>query len=267
MELASRWNGCARLSIGCVCSSMLTRGSIIRAIIENASSGQETTFRQCLGRSFQPVYTAPHRFLVSKPFALIFALYFSTYSTANACDTLSTTLNDKPAATVSAGLPKFAATSAVNMSLCVYKDSFFAKWFNGSAQATSTASRIPKASYALFALRDSMTIFASFNLPPLLAPRFADLPSSFAKHLDTEKKRANAAQFVTPAAMQLFSTPMHLLGLDLYNRQGTLGLAQRFARIQRDWLVSSFARMGRIVPAYGVGGVVNGNVRRQMMPS
>ena len=28
-----------------------------------------------------------------------------------------------------------------------------------------------------------------------------------------------------------------------------------------DWLKSSFARMARIVPAFGVGGVVNTNVR------
>lgn len=215
----------------------------------------------------KPLVTAPHKFLISKPFGLIFALYFSTYTTANTFDTISSTINGKPASTVSAGVPKFAATSAVNMSVCVYKDSFFAKWYNGSASAGSAASKIPKISYALFALRDSMTIFASFNLPPLLAPQFAHLPQQFAKHFETEQSRANAAQFVTPAAMQLLSTPIHLLGLDLYSRQGNLGFTERFARIRRDWLVSSFARMGRIIPAFGVGGVVNGNVRKSMMPA
>ena len=164
---------------------------------------------------------------------------------------------------------KFAATSAVNMSLCVYKDSYFAKVFNGAASASSPAAKIPKLSYALFAARDSLTIFASFNLPPLIAPQLADLPppirKQFSRILSTEAGRNNTAQFLAPAAMQLFSTPLHLLGLDIFNRQGQLGFVERVSRVTRDWGVSSLARMGRIVPAFGVGGVVNGNVRRGLM--
>lgn len=67
--------------------------------------------------------------------------------------------------------------------------------------------------------------------------------------------------------MQFVSTPMHLLGLDLYNRQpsGGLGWQERFARIRRDYISSSFARMAKIVPAYGVGGVVNTRMRATLM--
>lgn len=67
--------------------------------------------------------------------------------------------------------------------------------------------------------------------------------------------------------MQFVSTPMHLLGLDLYNRQppGGLGWRERVARIRRDYVVSAFARMGKIVPAYGVGGVVNVRLRAELM--
>lgn len=118
---------------------------------------------------------------------------------------------------------------------------------------------VPKVSYALFALRDSMTIFASFNLPPLIAPL---LPLS----TEAEKtlSRASTAQFLAPAAIQIFSTPLHLWGLDLYNRPG-VGVRQRVARVVRDWGGSTVARMGRIVPAFGVGGVVNAQMRRMMM--
>jgi len=151
------------------------------------------------------------------------------------------------------------------MSICVYKDSYFARAFNGG----SHAAKIPKISYALFAVRDSLTIFASFNLPSLIAPQLAHLPPSFknqfSRILNTEVGRTNTAQFLAPAAMQLFSTPVHLLGLDLFNRQGRLGFGERFARVTRDWGVSAMARMGRIVPAFGVGGVVNGNVRRDLI--
>jgi hypothetical protein len=75
---------------------------------------------------------------------------------------------------------------------------------------------------------------------------------------------ASAAQFITPAAVQLVSTPLHLLGLDLYNRPDASG-AERSAKVVRDWAKSAVARICRIVPAFGVGGVVNMKVRGGLM--
>ena len=154
---------------------------------------------------------------------------------------------------MTAGATKFAATSAVNMSVCVYKDSQFAKMFGGGAKS-AVKRVVPKASFALFAARDSMTILASFNLPYYLAPMLGS---------------QHAAQCLAPAGMQLFSTPLHLLGLDLFNRPSNQpkspAFAERWAMVRRDWFGASFARMGRIIPAYGVGGVVNTRVRKQLM--
>ena len=76
--------------------------------------------------------------------------------------------------------------------------------------------------------------------------------------------RANVAQFIAPAGIQLLSTPLHLWGLDLYNRP-RVRWTDRVNRVRRDWLGASFARMGRIVPAFGIGGVVNSSVRKHML--
>ena len=124
------------------------------------------------------------------------------------------------------------------------------------------AKTIPMASYALFTLRDSLTIFASFNLPPLIAPL---LPIS--QEVEKQMSRASIAQFIAPAGIQVLSTPLHLWGLDLYNRPmgNGVGWRARVGRVRRDWLGSSAARMGRIVPAFGVGGVVNASVRKRML--
>lgn len=135
--------------------------------------------------------------------------------------------------------------------------------FGPSLSIAGTVARtVPKASYALFAVRDSLTIFASFNLPPLIAPL---LPISEA--VEKSVSRASVAQFLAPAGVQLFSTPLHLWGLDLYNRPMGNGTPwrTRVAKVGRDWLGSSLARMCRIVPAFGVGGVVNSGVRSRMM--
>lgn len=178
---------------------------------------------------------------------------------------------------VTSGTSKFAITSGANLSLCLYKDSQFTKMFGaggaggaaatvGSAQAQA---RIPPVTYALFALRDSLTVFASFNVPPLLAPV---LPIS--EEVERYASRASIAQFVAPAAVQAISTPLHLLGLDLYNRPsgqngsspgGIVTAGDRMGRVVRDWGKSFLARICRIVPAFGVGGVVNLGVRGAWM--
>ena len=105
-----------------------------------------------------------------------------------------------------------------------------------------------------------MTIFASFNLPPLIAPL---LPLS--QGVERNVSRASCAQFLAPAAIQLVSTPLHLLGLDLYNRGGKVGWRARWDKVRKDWGMSSLARMCRIIPAFGVGGVVNARVRKSLI--
>ncbi|KAL8698375.1 MAG: hypothetical protein Q9201_006610 [Fulgogasparrea decipioides] len=223
-----------------------------RGIMENASG--RSPLMSSISSSFRALFSRPHTFLASRPFRLISTVYFSTYLVANSIDTFHSTLCPSPIGHTTSGPSKFLATSAVNMSLCLYKDSQFAQMFGA---ASTSRNPIPKASYALFALRDSLTIFASFNLPPLVAPLLSE---------GTEKAvgRANAAQILAPAAVQIISTPLHLWGLDLYNRPG-MSVAERMRQVGRNWVGSTAARMGRIVPAFGFGGVVNSGVRRRLM--
>ncbi|KAI9844823.1 MAG: hypothetical protein M1837_005241 [Sclerophora amabilis] len=230
---------------------------IDRGIIENASG--RNSLIPSVKSSLKQMLLQPHHLLMSRPFRLIFTLYSSTFLTANVFDTLSSTVRNEKASTTTSGSSKFFATSLVNMSICFYKDAQFVRLFG---PPNSVPRPIPLPSYALFGLRDSLTILASFNVPPLLAPR---LPISEGFERSAFSK-LSAAQFIAPAAIQLVSTPLHLLGLDLYNR-GLKGIspASRWEKIQKDWFKSSIARMCRIVPAFGVGGVVNMKVRKRLM--
>ncbi|RMZ76630.1 hypothetical protein DV738_g4849, partial [Chaetothyriales sp. CBS 135597] len=193
---------------------------IDRSVVSKASTGKALS--TCLREAVRPVLRHPIRFLGSRQFLLIFGLYLTTYTTANTIDTLTSVVKDQPADRVNANTTKFVATSSVNMAI--------------------------------------LTIFASFNVPTLVAPTLEKLPPAvqerFRPLLATEASRISTAQFIAPSVMQLFSTPIHLLGLDLYNRQTRLGVPARVARILRDWGVSAMARMCRIIPAFGVGGVL-----------
>jgi hypothetical protein len=65
------------------------------------------------------------------------------------------------------------------------------------------------------------------------------------------------AQLAIPASIQLISTPIHLFGLDLYNRPQSMPTKERIGRISRDWIGASLLRMCRIIPAFGIGGFLN----------
>ncbi|RSL71949.1 hypothetical protein CEP54_001041 [Fusarium duplospermum] len=236
---------------------------IDRSIMENASG--RNTLAASIKSSLRTLLLRPHTLLLSKPTALIFCLYGGTYLTANAVDTASSTVSNRSASSVTAGTTKFAASSTANIGVCIYKDQVFVRLFGPPGV---TPRPVPMASYGLFALRDCLTIFASFNVPPLLGPYLDQ------RFTDEVKKRVSglyAAQFMAPAMVQFISTPMHLLGLDLYNRPASgpagavVSLRDRWDLIRRNWLISSVARICRIVPAFGVGGVVNMKVRKNLM--
>ncbi|RLN46902.1 hypothetical protein BBJ29_002910 [Phytophthora kernoviae] len=205
-----------------------------RAIIENASGARP------LGRGLKEIsldfVRHPLRFVGKREFMLIFGLYTATYVSANAADTVC------EFAEKDSQMPKFISTTAVNMSLCIAKDRAFARMFGVIAPAA-----FPLSSIGLFAVRDSLTVGASFNAPKVLAKKLED-------DAQVEKSKANTiAQLVCPMAVQFISTPLHLLGLDLYNKKG-LTFAKRASFVQREYLKSAFARIGRIGPAFGIGG-------------
>jgi hypothetical protein len=80
------------------------------------------------------------------------------------------------------------------------------------------------------------------------------------------------AQLVTPVAAQLIAGPLHYVGLDCYNRpltkQGGYGslasqLTERARFLYRGVGTVVGARMARILPGYGIGGVWNTRLRSE----
>ncbi|KAL7271904.1 hypothetical protein RUND412_005316 [Rhizina undulata] len=223
---------------------------IDRSIMENAS-GRSKSVLASLGSSVGKLVKAPHRFFFSKPFALIYMTYFGTYWTANSIDTAASVRNGTDIKTVTAGTDKFVATSGVNMGLGLIKDRNFARMFGSGSPRP-----VPLPSFVLFSARDALTIFFSFNVPSFISPY---MPQNFIMRPES------CAQFLAPASCQLLSTPLHLLGLDLYNRGEKIGVKERWKMVCGNWLPSTAARMCRIIPAFGFGGVTNAAVRRSLL--
>ncbi|KAI8373707.1 hypothetical protein BD560DRAFT_446225 [Blakeslea trispora] len=212
-----------------------------RSIIENLNGKRK--LMDGLKYGLRTFVSQPMQFTLSPQFRIVLGLYFSTYTTANLVETTCEQYSIDPTRT---SLYKFITTSVTNIGLCVYKDKVFARMFGVAASRA-----LPKLSYFLFAARDSLTIAASFTAPVHIAHLLQQ--TSF----QPSSKSANTiAQLSCPAIVQIVSTPVHLLGLDLYNRPG-VSMASRNQLIRKEYFKSTLARVGRIGPAFGIGGVGN----------
>ncbi|KAL1843078.1 hypothetical protein VTJ49DRAFT_3213 [Mycothermus thermophilus] len=237
---------------------------IDRSIIENASGRRPLS--HSLRTSLTTLLRHPAQTLLSRPCALVFTVYAATFLTANTLDTAVATARALPVTHVDAGVVKFAASSAANIAACAYKDQAFARLFGAGVVSRP----VRWSSYVMFAARDCMTVFASFNVPPVLGPVLTGLMDGDGEGGSVSVVSGQTlAQFVAPAAVQPVSTLSHLWGLDLYNHPagatGASGWRERWGRVRRSWAVSTAARVCRIVPAFGLGGVVNSKVRQELM--
>lgn len=214
-----------------------------KAIVSNASGRQALV--PSIFEGVKTLFTRPAFFFKQPSFLLIWGVYSGTYIAANTIDATC------ERAEQSAVLPKFVGSSATNVTLSVAKDLAFVKLFG-----TGVPRPVPTVSYGLFAIRDTGTVLASFTLPDSVSQGMQGLFGTSKAFSDT------SAQLFTPCAMQMLSSPLHLLGLDMYNRPD-VSSADRMSFIQKEYLKTSLARIARIFPAFGVGGVVNKKIRAE----
>lgn len=191
------------------------------------------------------LFLNPIYFFKQPSFLFIWGVYSGTYIVANSIEALCERSNR------SSFYPKFVGSSVANVTLSVLKDKAFARMFG-----TGEVKPMTIKSMGLFATRDSMTILASFSLPGII--------STHMQHdMHMSKLKADTlSQLITPVSMQILSTPLHLLGLDIYNRANA-SKEERKAFIQKEYLKTTMARMARIFPAFGIGGVVNKYIRKE----
>lgn len=212
--------------------------------------------------NLRPLLRTPHKFLTSRTTRLLFTVYLGTYASANILDSIQMLVPAEAYAPASPAAVKLLGVSAVSTSLTIFKDSCLAQMFGAGAKRS-----VPSTSYLLFTLRDIVTIHACFVLPPVVASRLDDVPTIVkdALSLNTLEARSRASQLLLPVLVQSVSTPIHLLALDLYNRQSRLALSTRLARVRRDLPLAVPTRMLRIIPAFGIGGLINTGMRRALL--
>jgi hypothetical protein len=241
-----------------------------------ASTSGKTTFAREFGKGMKMVCTKPWQMVTQKthrlPFAWMFALYGATYVVDNGVSRVlkytdlgtapknsvagnivpvtSTKQEKKGELNETGAMIKFSGTAFANVLMCTLKDRAYTKLFAGGAQRA-----IPKASYSLFMVRDSLTVASSFNLPEMCGHQMSNKFTSL-----TEKQWNAFFQFMCPVTMQFISAPLHILAVDAHLNPAK-SMSERLGTIGRQYSTTSLARAARILPAFGLGGVTNTYLR------
>ncbi|EWM23584.1 hypothetical protein Naga_100266g4 [Nannochloropsis gaditana] len=169
-------------------------------------------------------------------------VYLSTYMAANGTEAWCTENG------IDYKIPTAVTTSLVNIVGVSLKDRAFARMMKKSA------SSFPLSSYLLFGIRDGMTVTSTFVLKNTVRDHLVEDLSFRPRYADI------AASFAVPMLAQIPFTPLHILAMDLYVRKDATWLS-RLQEIKSGYRNVLLGRVMRIVPAFGVGGVVNDMVK------
>ena len=186
-----------------------------------------------LGSRLLSIVRAPREFFGSTAFRWMWVVYAATYATSNG-------LKSVEAATgASFGFASTLAVTVVNMSCGIAKDAAYAKIF---AAKDGGGKKTPPAALFVWFARDFTAFSFILTLPPFLA---AGCGISL-----------ELAKFMTPVLGQYFTTPLHILGVNMCNMPcATLG--QQLAQVGPGFFSTVLARQMRIIPPYSIGGVLN----------
>jgi hypothetical protein len=202
-------------------------------------------------------------FFGTKPFFIIWTLYAATYVTANTVETTARHLINK-ADQLFVQAVTFLSTIAVNVPLGIWKDVQFVQLFGRPSTPVATqvegakrpppvqSGRFPRTVASTFLIRDAITIFGAVNLPPIISSFLPE--ETFANPM----LKIATIQLLVPAFSQIFATPIHLLGIDMYSHPNS---AARISRIRHNLKATTVVRCARIIPAFGVGLIANTGLR------
>jgi hypothetical protein len=254
------------IAIGCaVTFSVVPFLTVVDTAIVRKAAGTHTLLSSA-SDSLKTMVRSPTAYVKSPVFLFMWAVYAATYSTANSLKTIvehreyfntkEQTLSSKSNLVNQNRMTVFVGTSLVNTGASLLKDRAYAKLFGTAGAAAS----VPLISLGLWATRDFMVVGSSFVLPDILSKHLQD---EFHMHKGDAQK---LSQMTLPILTQFIVGPIQLLGLDFYNRPMT-NVSFRDAFINRTrYLIQGFssvvsARIIRIAPGYGIGGVLNTNAR------
>lgn len=228
----------AGFSAATIASIPLAMGVTVfdRSVIQYAN-GSAPSLRSAVFKGFRNIASRPLTTFNSLDNRAVMAVYVPTYITKNVVEASCDYQGINPF------YPVFFISTVINTTLGIFKDRYLAQMFGTGVP------NFPKVSYGLFVIRDSVIVGSSFNGPLVVSPILQEKLGWGKELADT------VAQLSCPGLAQIAATPVHLIGLDFYNRP-EVAVAKRFDGLLRRMMEPLVARMARQIYVFGIGGIL-----------
>ena len=181
------------------CSSLISPVMMVMDTAIIKSQFEKIPIRKSYHQTFYGYWNKTIRW--QRPFMIMNSVYFSTYATANLTELYCSKHHDADNRWLT-----FFLTSIVNILGITYKDRSYIRMFEHKVL------NIPCRSYLLFGLRDSLTIGSTFVVKKDLVQYLHH------DHHISYPVADFVSSFSLPIVAQLFSSPIHILSMDYYQR-------------------------------------------------
>jgi len=242
--------------LGCAFTASLLVSPLV-SIIDKAIVQEITCVRSLTSsmlNATKEMVVQPKTFFNGLSFRLTFAVYFGTYAVANLSEAALDYFHEDDEKTRK--FYKVGCASVANVSLLAWRDSIFARAFSGNS--ANKPAKTPMRTVGLFAVRDTVTMGATFWAAPKVCEYLVD-----ERGWDRHKAEITTSLSI-PVFAQFLTAPVHIYALDFYNRP-TATTAERVVRIKQEMGKVCFARGLRILPAFGIGSYSNNKFREMFI--
>ncbi|EPY42739.1 hypothetical protein AGDE_01184 [Angomonas deanei] len=234
-------------------------------------------------KGIRTVLTRPHKFFLpcaENKCALVYCVCATTYGFTYMGSNLTKSYLESDGRSVAQ--VNFAAglvSGFINTGLTIWKDSVILRALPPvGSNAASSNKKVPFLTRSLFCGRDVITCLAAFTIAPMMATwlsqyfyhhkkvhgEIVTLPEDEGKrHIPVST--ADAGQVITPALLQFFTTLLHITAIRYRQTYPKFDVKDLADSLRATYISSTLLRICRIIPAFGIGGIMNREMRSNLL--
>ncbi|AAZ11228.1 uncharacterized protein TEOVI_000014000 [Trypanosoma equiperdum] len=257
--------------------------SIVDYSIMARVAGVTNSSGRVLWEGMRTLFLRPHRFFIpcaenkcAPVFGACFTVYSLTFCTSNLTKSYCEAKGYTPERS---NLITGLAGGATNTLMTMWKDSLILRILppvGGASAGSGRPKPVPWLTRGLFVGRDVFTCLAAFTITPMVATWLTNYFWNAKENAKLTQPRplegkthiplatVDLAQLITPTALQTVTTFMHIFAIRYRQTYPNFTFGDLSTSLRETYLSSLILRIVRILPAFGVGGILNRELRSDL---
>ncbi|KPA86058.1 putative mitochondrial hypothetical protein [Leptomonas pyrrhocoris] len=230
------------------------------------------------------VVLRPHKFFLpcaENKCSVVYRACATTYAFTYISSNLTKSYFESHGMEKEANLAAGISSGVANTVFSIWKDSLILRALPpvGAKDLSNATRPVPFLTRALFCGRDTLTCVGAFTLAPMVGAWISGyayhqryLPQAPDAVLPENQGKTrlliscvDTAQIITPALLQLVTTLLHITAIRYRQAYPNFNMKDLTESLRKTYISSTLLRMGRIIPAFGFGGIMNRDMRSSLL--